>query len=351
MDDITILVSGAGAPGIWGTVHSLRNQDEIRFRLVGIDIEKDTVGRHLLDRVYKVPTPSSKFINSVLRICKKENVKIILPQVTKELKILSQHKKDFEDRGIKVLVSDSSPLEIAINKYQLLEFCRKNNIECTGKYFLAKSLRELVVRCHELGYPKKPFVVKLPESNGMRGLRIIDDNSDKFQAFIKEKPDSSRLTFQGFKSIFTKNNMPEILAMEYYPGIEYSVDILADKGETIVCVPRERIKIRSGITFQAKVKNHKQIINYSRRIVKALKLDYAIGLQFKIGEDGRPKLLECNPRIQGTMVASTFANANIVLGGVKQAIYGKSGLKQSDIKWNSTFYRYWGGVSASLGRM
>ena len=41
-------------------------------------------------------------------------------------------------------------------------------------------------------------------------------------------------------------------------------------------------------------------------------LRYAFGFQF-IGD----KLLECNPRVQGTMIASTYAGCNIIYSAVK----------------------------------
>jgi carbamoyl-phosphate synthase large subunit len=64
-----------------------------------------------------------------------------------------------------------------------------------------------------------------------------------------------------------------------------------------------------------------------------LDLKYAFGFQFKGG-----KLLECNPRVQGTMMASTFAGANIIYSAVKYAL-GEE-VPEFNIDWDSRVLRY-----------
>ena len=45
MDGITVLITGTGAPGTKGTLHSLRNNfDNRRIRIIGTDINKDVIG-------------------------------------------------------------------------------------------------------------------------------------------------------------------------------------------------------------------------------------------------------------------------------------------------------------------
>jgi carbamoyl-phosphate synthase large subunit len=130
--------------------------------------------------------------------------------------------------------------------------------------------------------------------------------------------------------------------MEYLPGTEYTVDILSDKKRTRVVVPRRRDVIRTGITFEGTVEKDIEIIDYSTKLTEIMGLEYAYGFQFKRDEDGIAKILECNPRIQGTMVLSTLAGANIIYGAVKLAL--GEGSPEYDVKWGTRLLRYWGGV-------
>jgi carbamoyl-phosphate synthase large subunit len=342
MENVNILITGAGAPGIKGTIYSLKK--EFNGKFIGTDLREDCVGRYLLDKVYKVPKPSEEFIGKIFEICEQEEIQVILPQVTKELPWLSKYKEEFEKKGIKVLVSDYDSLIKVNNKYLLLKTCFENNIDCVGKFFLAKSIEELEEYAKEIGYPNESFVVKVLESSGMRGLRIITSNFDSYNDFLFSKPGNPSTSFESFKEIFKEKEFPELLVTEYFPGEEFSVDILANKGEMVVCVPRSRDIIRTGITFEGVTKNNPEIIEYCRKLVQILNLDYMVGFQFKRDKNNRFKILESNPRVQGTMVHSTFANVNIIAGAVKQALNKESNLNQKDIIWETKLKRMWGGV-------
>ena len=72
----TLLVTGAGAPGIRGTIYALRqNPDKLPLRIVGVDIKQDVVGRFLVDRFHQVPPPESPCSSEAfLDICKREGI-------------------------------------------------------------------------------------------------------------------------------------------------------------------------------------------------------------------------------------------------------------------------------------
>jgi carbamoyl-phosphate synthase large subunit len=67
-------------------------------------------------------------------------------------------------------------------------------------------------------------------------------------------------------------------------------------------------------------------------------LKYAFGFQFI-----NYKIIECNPRVQGTMVASTLAGANIIEAACLEAL----GLPVPpfSVRWGASFTRYWGIIS------
>jgi carbamoyl-phosphate synthase large subunit len=339
MDDINILVTGVGAPGIKGTIHSLENNfDNRKIRIIGTDIKNDVVGKYLCDKFYQISKPSTKYITQLLSICKKENVDVLLPQNTLELTTLSKHKEKFETYETKVAVSDACDIEIANDKYELMRIADKIGIP-TAKHYLVNNFDDLINYAKELGWPKKSVVVKPPLSNGMRGLRIIDESINLKKMFYDEKPSSVNTKMDHLKNILG-TSFSKLLIMEYLPNEEYTVDIL-NAGVRVI-IPRKRKLIRSGITFNGMVEKNDDIIEYSERLGKTLKLKYAYGFQFKLDENNVPKLLESNPRIQGTMVLSTFAGANIIYGTVKHALGEK--IPKFNIKWGTRMIRYWGGI-------
>ncbi len=133
--------------------------------------------------------------------------------------------------------------------------------------------------------------------------------------------------------------------MEFYPGPEYTVDVYRSPiTGKIVAVPRRRDVIRSGITFEGTVMEKRDLIKMAKRLAEGIGMVYSFGFQFKLDERGAPKLLESNPRVQGTMIAAVMAGANMIAWSVEEALGRKLDLEGVQIKWGLKFKRYWGGI-------
>jgi carbamoyl-phosphate synthase large subunit len=78
-----------------------------------------------------------------------------------------------------------------------------------------------------------------------------------------------------------------------------------------------------------------------------LQLNFCFGFQFKLDSEGVPKILESNPRVQGTMVASTLAGFNMIYYAVQSAL-GNDCVQSIEIKDKSCFKRLWGGIATTI---
>lgn len=339
---ITILVTGAGAPGIQGTIYSLKkNYDTRELHIIGTDVKDFVVGKYLCDEFYTIsPAKNARnYISDLITICEKSNVNIILPQNTAELSLLSEYKQKFNEMNVKIILSDYKSIELANDKYKLFQTAEQLNIP-VANYTLVSSFKELRIAAIKLGWPNKLFVVKPPVSNGSRGVRVISECLDRKKAFYEEKPSSLYITMDELYNTIG-DDFPELIVMEYLPGDEYTVDVFRyDK--TVIAIPRRRLAIRSGITFAASLEQNQFLIDCSVKLANSLGLTYCFGFQFKLHEDGTPLLLESNPRVQGTMVMSTFAGGNVIYNSVK-AVLGEA-IPDTNINWNTKLLRYWGAI-------
>lgn len=340
---ITVLVTGAGAPGVRGTLYALRkNADRRPVRIIGVDADLGAVGRFLVDRFYQVPAPEDpSYLDELFGICRRESVCAIVPQTTREIAVLSRnlHAKDIGD--IRIMVSSGDAIETANNKWLLLEKFRELGLPCP-EYQIARCESDLLRAVEQLGYPDRPVVVKPPVSSGMRGVRILRREAWDVQRFLTEKPMGLEISLQDLLAILHRGpGWPELLVMEWLPGPEYSVD--AFRGERVeIALPRLREQIRSGITFRSRTAYRDDMVQFTLRAARAIGLRYAFGFQFKLDAAGMPKVLESNPRVQGTMVASVFSGANVIWMGVKELL-GEI-IEQPPQMVVSQFLRFWGGV-------
>jgi len=341
LSEINVLLTGVGAPGAPGIIKSLRLVNERNISIIGVDSDiKNSIGRGLVDKFSQISNADDpNFIEDLLDISKKNKVDVIVPLVTKELFKLSLNSSTFSENGIKVIVSDYDKLKLVNNKYELMNFAKQISIPVPD-FRLVDSIEDFISKCYELGYPEKTICFKPPISNGMRGFRILNDSEDKMNSLINEKPNNVFIGFNEFINIARQSSyFPELLLMEYLPGQEYSVDALANGKQSICVIPRTREKIKMGISFVGETIFHKEIINYSEKIIEHLGLFGNIGFQFKEDEFGKPKIIESNPRVQGTIILCTASGYNMVYNAIKIALNEKP--IQYKIDWNVKMIRYW----------
>ncbi len=338
-----ILVTGAGAPGIRGTLYALRAGHPAVFT-VGTDLSERAVGRVLTDAFHQVPPPEAPdYIDALRTVCRTERIDLVIPQTTREIAVLSEHRDTFEAGGVRVMVSGAAAVEAANDKGQLLALFDRLGLPAPA-WQRAQSEAELVEAAAALGYPDAPVVVKPPVSNGMRGLRILREAAWDAARFLADKPSGVELALDDLLAVLRRGpSWPELLVTEYLPGPEYSVD--AFLGERLaVAMPRRRDAIRSGISFDTTLlPGRADLVEPTLRAARYLGLHYAVGFQFKEDADGVPRLLECNPRVQGTMVASVFGGLNAIWLSVQECLGEAPAALPAPLR-PATFRRYWGGL-------
>lgn len=337
---LNILLTGAGAPGAHGILRCLKHGFENEVKIIGADIKTQVPTALLIDDFIKIPMPSTEnFIPFMLDAVKSNKIDVIIPLVTKELEIFAENRALFEEIGCKISVCDIETLSIANNKRLLLEKLFESDV-IVPNYIPVTTANNFEEACKNLGYPKKPICFKPSVANGSRGFRILNKDVDKFDLLFNEKPNS---TFASYDEIIdtlkSRDNFPELLVMEYLPGDEYSVDLLANNGEVEVIVCRKRVAMNGGISTSCDISNNQDIVDYCKQIIKALSLDGNIGIQVRKDSNGIFKILEINPRLQGTVVGCVGVGVNFPYLGI-QKLLGRKYLpvNQTD---NVQMIRHW----------
>ena len=336
---LTILVTGVGCPGFVGTVTCLyKNWDRRRIRLVGVDCRSGVIGECYVDRFYQVPYADDKdYIDTIRDIVEKEKVGVVLPLTSPELFPLSKH-----DVGCPVCVSGEEAITIANDKVNILLQAEALNLDCAVRFNQAITWVALQEALVDFGYPKFDVVIRPKWSSGSRGFRIISEKKLTVGDFFTKKPGEcgKRITFGQLADVFEGKEFPKLIINDYFEGDEYSVDCFRNN-DFFLAIPRKRNEIRSGISFNTVVELRKDLIDYCHKLSDAMDLRYAFGFQFKMDKDGNPKLLECNPRVMGSMIASYYAGYNIIYAGIKEAM-GEKVRQPREIKDGTQTLRYWG---------
>jgi len=315
----------------------------VKLKVTGVDLKNDVIGKYWVEKFRVVPAPEDDdYVDRINEICSNDDIDVLIPQTTRETAKLS---KINEEIDAEVVVSSASAIERANNKDELLKISKDLDIPIPESH-LIRSNEGLIRAARELGYPSKPVVVKPPVSFGSRGFRVLREGTSwTAMRFLTEKPNAIEITLDELIEILARNedgDFPELMVSEYLPGSEYSVDAFLGK-KVAVAIPRLRKEIVNGISFRTSLEYRNDIMEYTLKAAKALGLQYAFGFQFKLDNHGVPKVLECNPRVQGTMVASLFSGVNVIWMSVREAIHQPVD-NLPKVFQKSEFYRYWGGL-------
>lgn len=310
MNEIRILVTGVGAIVASSIIRSYKEVKERNIYIVGVDI-KDKVKNKYIDAYYQYRRPTDeKYIETLIDICKKENINFIIPLVDGELELLSENKETFNKNNIIVCINDKEKIKLVQNKAELFKYLKNNNIDVPN-YLLFNNVDEFIDGCKKLNYPNEILCYKPTHSSGSRGFRIIKNDINYEKYLFEEKPDSKYINYEFLINAMKKcKNIPNMMLMEYVSGDLFNVNVLADNGKIIYIVAGKVINFGLGNTIECEIVENEDIVNYCSKITELLKLSGNVGFEVAYSKDNKLKLIEINIRVQGQIYSSTLAGIN-----------------------------------------
>ncbi len=317
MCDVTVLITACGNVYMPGTTASIKNNGERNIRLIGADMNRDDTILQMVDQYYTVPRGDDPgYADAILDICIKEHVDVVIPIMSAELETLAKNADRFQKAGVALPISNLESLKIANNKLALLEFMRENGIPAP-KFCKVNCVEDVDRAIEAIGVP---VVFKTTEGSGSRGMRIIDPSKSRFDILFHEKPTSAYVTLQDFKETLQEGDMPPMLAMEYLPGHEYTVDMLCDNGKVLYNLCRRGLNVQTSIILDGIVEDKPEITGLCAQVAEKLKLTGNIGFDVKERADGTPVIMECNPRATAGISEFTASGVNLLYLNVKRCL-------------------------------
>lgn len=338
LKDITILTSACGAPTTPGKLKCYKNNGERNIRIVGVDMSDDPTNKYIVDAYYQVPPISApNYIDIIIDICKKENVDIYFPNISAEVSLVVDRLDDFKANNIIVSISNIESVNIANNKLSTYKVLQNAGIP-VPKFYGVHSVEDFIEGCKYMGYPEKSVCIKIVNGSGSRGVRIIDAYKSRYQIFAHEKPNSFYTSYDDMLSILREpKQLDELMLVEYMPGNEYTVDLLAEKGEVLYMVGRENIVSQMSIAQVSILAPDPKAYEVSKAITKLLALDGNIGYDFMRNENGEAVLMDINPRQTATMSVIAAGGVNLPYLRIKQLL-GEE-LPKCEIKYGTRLKR------------
>jgi carbamoyl-phosphate synthase large subunit len=289
-------------------------QLDIESQFFGTDISELSSALQLCDKKFIVRrTNQWGYVEELLDIVRQHNIRLLVPTVDLDLKVLSEGLEEFSKLGCTVLISKPDVVDICQDKRKTFEFLSSSGFDTPQTWTLEQALQK----------PDIPMPVLLKPWDGYasRGHAVVK-KFDDLAAFGAD--------------------IPNCIVQEFIEGQEYTCDAFVDFDLKVRCViPRKRIETRGGEVSKAQIVKDEKIIETVTLLVTSLKAGPGvITIQLFVNGQGRIRIIEINPRFGGGAPLSIKAGANFPLWILKQMLCACDDIEYDRYQENLVMLRY-----------
>ncbi len=247
----------------------------IRLEVIAVDMNPDqSVACQVADRAKRVPIcKSTEYSKTLLDICKKQKVSLLIPTIDTELNVFAQQREVFAEIGTRVAISSLDVVEISRDKLLTAQFLARHDLPVPRTEMLADFLAQ----------PEDwhwPVILKPRRGSSSIGIHVVH----KIQEL------QSLLPLSG-----------EYIAQECKIGDEYTVNVYFDTSGKLRCaVPHQRLETRNGEVSKGFTQRHQGLLTLAQKMGEALPGPRAaLCFQAIIDDAAAPWIIELNARFGG----------------------------------------------------
>ncbi|HUT29930.1 MAG TPA: ATP-grasp domain-containing protein [Sedimentisphaerales bacterium] len=280
----------------------------------GTDTTNLSPAFQLCDKRFLVsPVTHAQYIRQLLAIVKNNNVKLLIPTVDLDLKLLAANKGEFERAGCLVLISAPNVIDICQDKRRTYRFLVKNAFDTPRTMSVRSALSKKKLQW--------PCFLKPWDGSASKGNARV--NSRKELAFFAKE-------------------IPKPICQEFVTGTEFTCDVYVDFNMNVRSVaPRKRIEVRAGEVSKAQVVKHPLIMKEAKRLVETLGAGPGvITLQLFLTRHDEVKFIEINPRFGGGVPLSIKAGANFPKWILQELLQKRTKIRFDAFKDGLVMLRY-----------
>jgi len=293
-------------------------QLKIDLSVLGTDSTKLSSALQLCDKGFLVkPVTHANYIKQLLNIVKTNKVKLLIPTVDLDLKLLAKNKPRFAAMGCSVLVSAPDVVDICQDKTKTFRFLVKKGFDTPVTMSAQTALSKRKLRW--------PYFLKSRYGSASKGNAVVSNRKEL---------------------LFFSKKIPNAICQKFISGTEHTCDVYVDFSMKVRCVvPRKRIEVRAGEVSKGQVVKHHRIMNETARLVETLGAGPGvITLQLFLTDDDTIKFIEINPRFGGGVPLSIKAGANFPKWILQESLGEKPNIRFDGFKDNLIMLRYDGEV-------
>lgn len=249
---------------------------QVNGKVIAIDCDPTAAALYAADAFEIVPRIDHiEYISILKDLCRKYEINGILSLIDPELTILASVKEEFEQEGIRLIVSDEDVIEICFDKEQTYQCLQANGLPSVPTYTKLDDVKKEI----ESGKLSFPLIAKPKNGSASIGIRKIVNMEE-----IEVLPENDQ----------------DIVIQPFIDGEEYGVDCYVDliTKETTNIFIKRKLRMRAGETDKSIAVKDPEVRSLIEKLTNALEFVGPIDVDCFRTSSG-VIISEINPRFGG----------------------------------------------------
>lgn len=271
-------------------LRNFRESLEPSDKIIATDLQATAPALYAADVRYLVPRiDDPNYIDRVLEICRKEQVKAITTLIDPEIEVLAKNRQRFIDEGILPLCPSAETARLCFDKYALFEHLRDHNIRTVLTYdnfeHFSKGL--------ERGEIAFPVFIKPRTGSGSVGIHKVA-NMEELKGYLDE-------------------GKYDYIIQEFMDCEDCDADVYIDSisHHPVSAFSKHKLEMRIGGASKTISYKDERLFAFIKEICKVLEFNGPVDMDFWY-RDGEYYLSEVNPRFGGAYLHAYGAGVNFV---------------------------------------
>ena len=284
---MNILMCSVGRRG--ELLKDFKNSMSENSKIIATDLSPYAPALYFADKQYLVPCiEAPSYIDTIMDICKKEQINAITTFIDPEIEILAKNRKRFSELGIVVLAPYEETAALCFDKYKMFK------------------------KLSSCGIPTVMTWGTIEEFDEARAAGMVD-----FPVFIKPRTGSGSV---GARKVFNYDILlesmkedPSLIIQEFMDCEDLDADVYIDTitHEAVSAFSKRKIETRIGGASKTVSFKDEKLFSFISEIVKVLKFNGPVDMDF-FYRNGEYYLSEINPRFGGAYLHAYGAGVDFI---------------------------------------
>lgn len=266
-----------------------RKSIEDGSKIIATDLSPYAPAIYFADKQYLVPRiDDPKYIETILDICKKEQINVVTTFIDPEIEILAKNRDRFSELGVEVLAPYEETAELCFDKYKMFKHLQSVGVPTVMTWGTLEEFDE----ARKAGEVDFPVFVKPRTGSGSVGARRVYSHEILTESMKED---------------------PSLIIQELMDCEDLDADVYIDTitHEAVAAFSKRKIETRIGGASKTISFKDEKLFSFISQIVKTLKFNGPVDMDF-FYRDGKYYLSEVNPRFGGAYLHAYGAGVDFI---------------------------------------